>query len=172
MPIEAHYSKPKLAVMAAVFGLFPILGIAALAMEIYLRTIGEETGPIDYELFLFVPILLLLTPLVVRYIRRIFDNAAVLSVDDSGLYDRRWLDRPIPWDKITWSGVSRIGVQSSIWLKLAVPVSDFTAGGSKRMLASLGAFTGVLVLNCTDLDVRAEEIQASIEGYLPPKPPP
>ncbi|MFD2184458.1 hypothetical protein [Rhodoplanes azumiensis] len=170
MPIKAHYSKPKLAVRAAVLGFFPVLGIAILVLEIYLRTTGRETGPIDYQLFLYVPLLLLVVPIVIRYVRRIFDDAPVLSIDESGVYDRRWLDRPIPWDKITWSGVARIGFQSSIWLKLAVPLSDYTSGGAKRRLANLGAFTGMLVVNCSDLDVRAEAIQACIERYLPPKP--
>ncbi|MTW17740.1 hypothetical protein GJ689_16150 [Rhodoplanes serenus] len=172
MPIKARYSKLKLAAMAAVFGLFPVIGFTVAAAELYFRMTGRETGPIDYELFLIVPLMLLLTPVVVRYARRIFDDGPVLSIDEAGVFDRRWLDRPIPWDKITWSAVSRIGTQSSIWLKLAAPVSDYTTGGSKRMLANLGAFTGVLVISCTELDVRPETIQACIDQYLPPKSPP
>lgn len=124
MPLEACYSKPKLAAMAAVFGLFPAIGIAVVATEIYLRTTGRETGPLDYQFFLIVPLLLLVIPVVVRYVRRLFDNGPVLSIDDSGVFDRRQLDRPVPWDKITWSSVSRIGAQSSIWLKLAAPLRD------------------------------------------------
>jgi hypothetical protein len=166
MPIEAYYSKPRLAVLAVVTGFLPLLGLAVIVTEISSRMTGKETGPIDTEFLTYVPILFLFTPFFIRYLRHIFDRDPVLSIDETGVFDRRWVDRAIPWSAIASSAVARIGFQSSIWLVLSAPLSDYTTGGPKRMLAKLGAFSRMLAVSCTELSIGVETIQASIDHYL------
>lgn len=169
MVIKACYSPWKLAFMAALIGFLPLLGLAVTVLEVYLRTTGQETGPVDVELFIYIPLLLLLTPLFILYVLRLFDREPVLVIDETGIFDRRWVDRAIPWTGVAWSSVARIGGQSSIWLKLSTPLSDYTTGGSKGLFARLGAFTGMLTLSCTELNVSADAIQTAIDQYLPPR---
>jgi hypothetical protein len=166
MPIQARYRKLGLAFMAFITGIFPVLGVAIAAVEIHQRVTGRETGPFDFQLLLFVPVVLVAGPMFVGCVRRFFDNDVVLTVDENGVLDRRRVDRPIPWSKISSSTVARLYGQKSIWLKLSAPLSDYTDGGWKRTSATLGSFAGALVISCTELSVPVDTIQASIEHHL------
>ncbi|NVO17087.1 MAG: hypothetical protein HXX10_23935 [Rhodoplanes sp.] len=166
MPIHARYRKLGLIFTALITGIFPVAGLAVAVMEIYLRATGRETGPFDFGILWFVPLVLVAGPMFVARVRRFFDNDVVLTVDETGILDRRWVDRPIPWSKISSSAVARLYGQKSIWLGLSAPLSDYTAGGWKRTIATLGSGTGTLVLSCTELSVPADTIQASIDHYL------
>ncbi len=100
--------------------------------------------------------------------RSLFDRRAVVTIDETGVFDRRSMDRKVPWSEI--EGVEAISVRGKpfYYLNVGDPVDRFTTSGLKRWLlnANHGFASGVAV-SPHSLDVAPQAIREALVRYAP-----
>lgn len=103
------------------------------------------------------------------FLARLFHYGVVLTIDRSGVFDRRVTDCPVPWEAIAHIRRSSILNHPFYVLSLSRPVTDFTTSPLKRLLLSLNSIytDGGLYLMPSDLDVVLGDIEYEIRRRLP-----
>jgi hypothetical protein len=156
-PLVAHYSRRKL--LLAGLGALAFVAVSLLILTrpapSFLDVAGGTAGLLFFGLCIVIVGV------------RLFDRRAVLVIDETGIFDRRAKDRPLPWSAIAHIRTTRIGHQRFYLVQPSVPLRQFADGRYKRAVLALnrpwtrnGFFVGA-----NGLDVSFEQIGAAIHHF-------
>lgn len=157
MRLTALYSPSKIAlnlalmvIMVAVFAMAMIPGKASSSLVVGLL------GTCAFGLW------------AVLIVAKLFDSREILVIDSYGIFDRRFMDKPIPWSAITGfreSGGSR--TTKFFLIDLSEPIDSFIDSKFKRLMNAInrpfrrGAWT------CDhSLTVNTSQIREVLSFYL------
>jgi hypothetical protein len=152
--LTAHYSKPKLL-------LFELGALAFVAAGLLLLT--RPDPPLRYVLggsaaTMFFGVCATIIA------RRLFETRPVLVIDREGIFDRRAIDRVLPWHSITTISEARIRHQRFYFVQPSHPLREFISQPLKRWLIGLNrpwAGRGFFV-SASGLNVSHEQIGEAI----------
>lgn len=154
----ARYSLAKL--------LLTLLGAAGFVVACAWMLLSPVFG--DIIKFMAVVGALFFGAVAVYALVALFDRRPVLSIDEGGVFDRRSMDRKIPWSEV--EGISRVLVRGKAfyYLDIGQPADRFTSHGLKRWLVNLNqGFADGLVVSPHSLDVKAKAVETALETYSP-----
>lgn len=160
MTLSARYDHKKLGIML-------VLSLLLLAASYELAL---NPAPLIYSVAqVAVIIFAFLTGLVVV---RFFDPNEVLRVDENGVYDRRLVDRTIPWNVISDIKEIRFFGLRFFAVVTRVPAETFMTSRLKRRMAWMNEKTGFhpLGINTIGLTVSARDLDQALASYAPKDP--
>ena len=146
----ARYSRGK--ILATLIGAIVFVGLGAWLF------VSPEFG--DKAKLAGMASVLFFGLVAVVAARALFDKRPVLTIDETQVFDRRSMDRPIPWTEVAGIAETSINGKAFYYLDIGDPVDRFTTGRYKRWLlnANQGFGRGVTVsphsLNASPATVR------------------
>jgi hypothetical protein len=99
---------------------------------------------------------------------RLFERRVVLSIDQSGLFDRRVADRPIPWNEIESFREMSTYRQRFFLLKLKEPHSAYTDSIAKRLLVGMNKIYcgGDVYVGAQGLSISETQLREALAYYI------
>lgn len=128
-----------------------------------------RTLPSDSEISLRLgPSILFFGLTAVVFCLKLFDKRESLVVDHHGLFDRRVVDKPIPWSAVSGVKESRVRTRVFFNISLSRPVSEFVVSRRKGILIALNQrLGGGVYISANALTVDTEQIRKALKAFMP-----
>jgi hypothetical protein len=99
-------------------------------------------------------------------VRRFFDTADILRIDATGLYDKRVVDRVVPWHAVAFVRETKIGYQRFFFVMLDEPVEHFVDSPFRRWWLRWFSWRGKFSISAAQLRVATWQIRGALAVYL------
>ena len=156
--------------MIARYAIFK-LALTAVGAALFVAVSGWMLGSPDFgDIIKFIAVIAILVfgGAGLYALVAIFDRRPVLTIDDTGVFDRRSMDRKVPWSEV--HGISAITVRGKpfYYLDVGEPLNRFTDNGLKRWFLGLNqGFSKGITVSPHSLDVAPGAIREALEAHSP-----
>lgn len=159
--LSARYSRSKLLMYTALSIGFVLIGLWIL----------RDPDPSGKALFSAWVGIVFFGPVAFVLARRLSHEGEVLRVDRYGVFDRRAMDRPVPWGSIRGITERRVRHNVIFNLHLTRPLEDFIDSRARRAFMSLNGLLGwgrdTIAINANALTVSTDQLRAAITAHYP-----
>lgn len=157
MTLMARYSAWRLALY--------LVGSVALAAGGALMLDHSRAGSTNFVLGLAASLFFAWAAVVLCL--RLFDKREILVLDHRGLFDRRVVDKTIPWNAVSGVRERRIYKQVYFTISLARPVREFSGSRYKRFLLAINRpFGGDLYVSARGLSVDTKRLRETLNTFI------
>ncbi len=157
MPLSAHYDRKKLTTLLAASIAFMVLSLLLTQVkDPYIFATAQVT-------FLFF------VGMTVFVLARFMEKREILHIDENGVFDRRIVDKTIPWSEIDRLREIGKGKMRFISVTATRPTTDYITSGFKRKMMKVNEFVGfhAIGINANSIDVTFDRMVEAFAAFGP-----
>ncbi|WP_319773075.1 STM3941 family protein [Breoghania sp.] len=157
MPLSAHYDRKKLTILlAASFGFMALSLLLSQTDDPYIFATAQVTFLFFLGLTIFV-------------LARFVERREILRIDENGVFDRRIIDKTIPWSEVERLRAIGKGKMRFISVTATRPTTEYITSGFKRKMMKVNEFIGfhAIGINANSINVSFDQMQTAFAAFGP-----